>query len=312
MLLSGWMDELVLERTIDKQTEANYRRSILRYSQWLGHAATVSDLVEIQINRWLKSMEDSKASRTVLGHKRAITVLWNWLADRNLVKRYEMQRLRKIKVEQVIPVAWTLPNVKLLLDAAETLPGSTSCGVQASDLMRALILVAYESGCRPSDLRALRVDAIQGSRVTIVQHKTSVMHSFGLSRHALDALGRVIRPNATYVFPASRNTIRRWELRLFSAAEKLGFSRRKGQALGTLRKTHGTEVCRSQGLEVAARSLGHISGTAIAKNHYVAPDALPQPSAPPALINELSNPKRTKPLPSDRHGRTGGVRRSVG
>lgn len=311
MLLSGWMDELVLERTIDRQTEANYRRSIRFYSHWLGHPATIADLVEIQINRWLKSMEDAKASRTVLGHKRAITVLWNWLADRNLIKRYETRRLRQIKPPPLVPTAWSLSNVKALLHAADSLPGRLRCGVTAANLMRALVLVAYESGLRPSDLRRLRVDAIQGDRVTVVQHKTSVVHSFCLTAHALNAVANVLVDGAVYVFPVSRNTIRRWELRLFAAAEQKGFSRRKGQALGTLRKTHGTEVCRTQGLEAAARSLGHISGTTIARNHYVAPDAMPQPAAPPALINELSNPNRTKPLSRNHQGRAGTVRRSA-
>jgi site-specific recombinase XerD len=310
VLLLDHLDTLMLERSLDSGTEANYRRSIRFFGDFLGRPVVVSDLVEIEVNRWLKSLEPTKAARTVIGHKRAITVVWNWLADQNLTARYESRRLRKVKAAKNVPVAWSLPNVRALLEGAKRLVGRLRGGIAASDLMTAWVLVAYESGLRPGDLRLLAHSQMgDRNQVSVVQHKTGQRHSFTLTDYTVEAIRKIQRVGSDRVFPASRNTIRRWELRLFAAAEAHGFIRRRGQGLGTLRKTHGTEVCRTQGLEAAASSLGHIGGTAIAREYYVSPDALPVPKGPPSLFDADDG---TKTNPSDHRRRTSGMRRTIG
>lgn len=293
MQLAEQLEAMCLERSLEVETEQNYKRSLKFFSTWLGHQATISDLDEVTISRWLKSMDGNKASRTILGHKRSLTNIWNWMADRGLIRRYEVRRLRTVAIEPVIPNAWSKENVRRLLNAAEDLPGKMRNGVFAKDLMKAWIWIAYESGLRPGDMRRLRASNLNGNELSLVQHKTKVVHSCGLSPEAVKAVKAIAR-DSELLFPASRNSIRRWELRLFNHAQAFGFARRRGQGLGTLRKTHGTEVCRSYGVEAAARSLGHVSGTEIAKTYYIAPDALPKPMSPPGLHDESEAHQRKR------------------
>lgn len=306
MRLEDHVVQMCLERSVTADTEANYRRSMRFYSLWLGEPATIDHLVESSVSQWLKSMEGLRAARTILGHKRAITALWNWLDEQRLVQPYQPKRLRRIPLNKVVPEAWTLENVRRLLAGAAGLSGRLRNGVAASDLMTAWILVGYESGLRPSDIRRLTRRSLQGDRLTCVQNKTNVVHSCTLSAAAVAAVEKIAVGDE--LFPASRNTIRRWEVRLFAwATQSDGFSRRRGQGLGTLRKTHGTEVCRVAGIEAAARSLGHVSGTQIAQSYYIAPDALPAPIAPPGISDATAYQSRRGDR--CRHSRTGPERR---
>jgi integrase len=284
MLLISDVESLICERTIGKGTQDQYRRAIKCYSNFLTEPAKRTHLKELQVNRWLMSLDGQKAPETIRGRKAGITAVWNWLAETGQVKHYNPNRLRRIRVPEKIPIAWSVENVRALLAGAATVKGTLRCGVKASDMLTAWIWLGYEAGIRPGDILQLSADQI-GKRVHIVQHKTRKQHSFELSDHALAALRPLIALGRRSVFGLPRSTARRWELRLFQAAKEFGFQRRTGQGLGTLRKTHGTEVCRRSGIDAAALSLGHVSGTLVARRSYVQPDAIRTPPPPPSLKN---------------------------
>lgn len=280
------VEDLIAERTICIGTQNQYRRSVRCYSLFLSKPAERSDLIETAVNRWLLSLEGRKQPETIKGRKAGITAVWNWLADKGKVSHFNSNCLRKIKVPEKVPRVWSVENVRALLAGANDVKGQLRFGLPACDFLRAWVWLAYESGIRPSDARLLRVDQID-QIVTIVQHKTGKPHSFRLSPHAIEALQRCKIAGRDRLFGVPKSTARRWELILFRAAEHHGFSRQRGQALGTLRKTHGTEVCRSFGLEAAARSLGHVSGVQVARRSYVDPTAYAAPLDPPSLYDAI-------------------------
>lgn len=283
-MLAADVEVLIAERSICAGTRDQYRRSVRCYSSFLGRPADRPDLIEAVVNRWLVFLGDTKAPETVKGRKAGITAVWNWLAEQGELRGYDVNRLRKIKTTPKAPVAWSVENVRALLAGAADVRGSLACGLPGRDFLAAWVWLAFESGIRPSDARLLRVDQLD-QVITIVQHKTGKQHTFRLSEAALEALNRCARAGRDRLFGLPRSTSRRWELILFREAEKHGFKRRRGQALGTLRKTHGTEVCRSHGLEAAARSLGHVSGIEVARRSYVEPAAYCAPVQPPSLFN---------------------------
>lgn len=276
------VETLIAERPICNGTQNQYRRSVRCYSDFLGLPADREHLQELPVNRWLKSLDGRKSPPTIRGRKAGITAIWNWLAETGSVPHYNPNRLRRINVPQKAPRAWSVQNVQALLRGADDVAGELRCGLNAADMLRAWIWIGYESGIRPGDILALASDQI-GNRVTITQHKTGKLHTFTLSPAAMDAIARIARPGEQELFGVPRSTARRWEAKLFEAAAKYGFVRRKGQGLGTLRKAHGTEVARTSGIEAAAQSLGHVSGTLIARQSYVEPDALRDPPRPPSL-----------------------------
>lgn len=283
MILLLDLDEMLLERPVAKETEKNYRRAIRTFSVFVQREATREDLQERLVNQFLASIVD-RSPATVKAYKDGITILWNWLAEQDFVKPYDPRRLRKIREEVQPPRPFSLDQVQQLLAAAATLTHRCNHGT-AAEMMRAWILLAYETGLRGGDLRRLTPEDLKSDVLTIAQNKTSQPHSFRVSRLARQALEPVLAAGQKTIFPPTKYAMDRWNKRLIKAAESLGLTRRKRQGIGTLRKTHGTEICRTHGLEAAAQSLGHVSGTKIARKYYVEPDAICIPPTPPSVLS---------------------------
>lgn len=293
MLLSAVLLELVGERPIESITEGQYRRSIASFSNHLGRQAEISDLNVATVNQWLRSMElaGTLSHQTIHNRKRGLTPLWNYAADRGWSAGYEARRLRRIKVADPIVIPWTTSQLRQLLVAVETLPGKLRNGMAARDLMRALLWLSFETGMRPSDWLRVRFDQfdLDIGVVRLVQHKTGKAHSASVGPCTIEAIRKIQFPVRVELIPLLKGGVREWELKLFAHAERTtGFKRRRGQALGTLRKTHGTEVCRERGIEAAAQSLGHVSGTRVARRHYVQADVLMTPIPAPQLHGQTN------------------------
>jgi integrase len=281
MLISDCRD-MNLENPVAPLTAKNYERSFRYFGEFLGRPAQRSDLVERTINEWLAAIAGRSAS-TVLGHKRAVTVLWNWLAGQNLVRPYDSRRLRRVTVQLSPPRSWAVDQVRALLEGAATLSQPCDHGT-AAEMLRAWVLLGYESGLRPGDIRRLRPADVAGDVISITQHKTGRPHTFRITPATRAALEPLIAAGRETLFPPSKRQIEKWQARLFFASKPFGFFKQRGQGLGTLRKTTATEICRRDGVSAAARALGHVSGVGIALRHYIAPDAIGETPSPPVLI----------------------------
>lgn len=280
MLLETLLEELVAERPVKTITEEQYARSIRCFSGFLGRPASVADLIPKSFNEWLARVAKTAQPRTVLNRKRGLTPVWNYATERGLAASYESRRLRRVTVPQSIVEAWSVDQVEALFAAAKVLPGRTACGIPASVLMSAVCSLAYETGYRPGDWRTLEWSHIDFDRrlVTFVQSKTGNPHTAAFSQVTARCLEALKAYGRDAVVPVGRWSIRRWELQLFHVATtQFGFVRRKGQALGTLRKSHATSVYLAHGELAAALSLGHVSGTLVARKHYIASSAKADP-----------------------------------
>jgi len=280
------IENLIAQRDICRDTANQYRKAIACFSEFLKRPAKRRDLTEKNVNEWLACLLPKFSPETVRNRKGGITAVWNWLAANDQVSSYNPNKMRNIRVPEHVPSAWSLDQVRLLLSAAASVKGFLRCGLKASDMLRAWVLLAYETGLRTGDILRLTCDSIQGNQVFIVQHKTQRPHVARITDHTLEAIEPLLKLRRKHLFGFPRATARRWELHLFTQAEGLGFRRRYRQGLGTLRKTHGTEVCRISDLNAAAISLGHVSGSMIARRHYVQPDALGLPVSPPQLLGK--------------------------
>lgn len=294
-LLATDVENYVAYASIEPITAGQYKRSVRCYSDFLGRSALRDDLYEPAVNRWLTSLADRLKPFTIHGRKRGLTPVWNWLASQGLAPWYNGRALKKTKLVYGPVQPWTVTQVRQLLDGAADIQGKLVCGVRGRDLMRAYVLVAYETGLRPSDLYRIRWNQFDANRIALIQHKTKFPHGVALSPIAMSALEPLRQSKCERVFVLAKGGIRRWEMLLFEAASRHGFTRQSRQACGTLRKTHGTEICRAKDLASAALSLGHVDGIRVARQSYVAQEAI-RPSSPvPALVDALQNP-----APSDR------------
>lgn len=280
MFLVALLADQLAERPVAKITEEQYGRAVRCYSQFLGRPASVADLETGRANEWLASVAQRAAPRTILNRKRGLTAVWNYATDRGLAPAYESRRLRRVRIPRGVVEAWSIEQVEALFTAAHALPGETACGIPAWLLMSSVCSIAYETGIRPSDWRRITWDSIDFAKRTarFTQHKTGFVHVVGFSVITAGLLERLRRYGRERVVPVGPGSIRRWEVQLFAlAAERFGFARRRGQGIGTLRKSHATAVYLAAGESAAAASLGHVSGPSIATRYYIATSATRDP-----------------------------------
>ena len=281
MLLSTAVEQVAMECDLEKSTVDQYKRAVRRFSAWLGNPATSDDLAVSKLNGFIHEIQQRTSGTTARNYRVSITRIWNYLVETEDLPSYDVRRLRRPKLSPRPVSAWSTAQFATLLKAASSMPGRLRCGVPVNDFLTAWLWIAFDTGIRPSDIRLLTWASVDfnASLITIVQHKTGNSHSGMLSPECLAAINK-INLGHPHVFPLTKGGVRRLELNLYREAAKLGFSRLPGQGLGTLRKTHATEIYNSDGLNAAAESLGHVGGTRTARASYVDQRAVKQGRLP--------------------------------
>lgn len=274
MTLANALALLMQEIEIEKSTQGQYLRAVARLDEYLGRPSTIDDLTPPTINAWLAwlGVTHGYGPCTILNYRAGILRVWGYCADvLEIAPPCLARRIRRPKQPQKIVRAWSLEQLELLSEAALSLPGQLKCGIPGGLYMHTRVWVGYDTGLRPIDLRAMEWSSVDlaAETITIVQHKTGELHVSNIGSESVEGLKKMLSYGQPRVFPLNKYGATRWERIMYQRAEKLGFSRAKLQGIGTLRKTHATEICRVEGLSAAAASLGHKSGTAIAQRHYV-------------------------------------------
>lgn len=290
MRLENILQDLFGERPLERHTVLQYRKSNQCFGEFLGHPATTEDLVESRINAWLASLTKISTT-TVHNRKRGMTAIWNYAAERGLVRYYDQRRLRKTKAAPLVVMARNVADIRTLLEAAQLLKGCMRCGISATDLLIARIRIGFETGLRAGDVLRLTFSQIDGNEIRLVQRKVKRPHKVEISMHTVHAIDVIRFPERELIFPLTKSGLRHWENRLYAKAAELGVNKRRGEALGALRKSFATEVTKRDGIESAARGLGHApsTGTMVAKLHYVESSAISRPIAPPMVSDSDRN-----------------------
>lgn len=273
--LKDVVKSLCSELHIERITREQYERALSRFGQFLGRLPTVADLTIEQVNGFLLWLpgEYKLGPTSIRNYRTSLIRIWNFASHPlDLLAACPTTRIRLPKKPEKPVVAWTLEQYAQLLTAAVSLPGCVkSVSIPSCAFVTALIRIAYETGLRPSDLRRLRwdqVDMRQGM-VILAQNKTGRLHTALIGPETIVALKLLQRYNYERVFPLDKAGVHYWERKLYQAAARHGFTRAKRQGVGTLRKTHATEIFKSFGLDAAAQSLGHYGDRSTARNHYI-------------------------------------------
>jgi len=116
-----------------------------------------------RVNDWLDELRENRAPDTVRTQRGNLLVVWWWAYREGLVTEAPL-RVRKLRPISRSPVAWTLPEVRTLVAAAELDPLRPLW-------WSSLIRVGYDTGLRLGDLLRLRRDEIAES-MTVRQAKT--------------------------------------------------------------------------------------------------------------------------------------------
>jgi len=191
-LLEFAEDCYFLGRDIRPSTKAFYRVKIKLFSAWLGREATLEDLNDRTINKFLAHRVETAARDTVRGERSTLVALWQFAYDD---RRLETPpgRVRPLKRIPKIVDGWSESQLATLLATIEQKPGLFRyAAVRRSAYWRAVVLTLYDTGLRLGDLLNLTLDQVTKTRFVVVQSKTRKPVDIPLSQNALEAI-RAIR-----------------------------------------------------------------------------------------------------------------------
>lgn len=149
-LLDGYYVPL---RGVSARTEKLYRYTIQAFGEHLGRPATVDDLEELTVARFLSTRLRDKAVATAAKDAAQCRALWEFASRRNLTNG-RWPQMRRIRVPERVPRCWLTEEMQRLLLAASERHG-TIAGVPAAAWWRAALLVCYDTGERVAALLSL-------------------------------------------------------------------------------------------------------------------------------------------------------------
>lgn len=191
-------------RIASPKTENLYGLAIARLSKYLGRPATIDDLTDLIIGKWIRAMRDEGvAVATINGNVCKVKALWTWLAKRRIVDQFPT--VGKLPVPRKVPSAWTQEQMQALLDATARM-GRMIGGVPISLWFRAFILTAFDTGERTSALLGLRWEYFNPEDRTLLAHaeirkggRKPMLYT--LKPSTLAALAAIRLPERDLIFP---------------------------------------------------------------------------------------------------------------
>lgn len=218
---------------------------------------TVEEITTERVDEYLTMALTSRAPQTVANHRRILTTLMRYAKQQGLNTRIR-KRFRRVKVPAPLPVAFSLAEIRRLVEAARETPGHFR-DLRKSDFLVAWFLTAYCTGLRVGDLINLRWDQIRGARIYVRQSKTSRPHTAILTDEAIHACK--VLPRRVRVFGdfAAKNTIQQWVAACVERAGMRGSTKWLRRSCATYAKVMGMSP---------KAKLGHMTD-GLAERNYV-------------------------------------------
>ncbi|MBW3597982.1 MAG: site-specific integrase [Planctomycetes bacterium] len=257
------------ERSVCDGWQSRLLSAVDLFSQWAGRPATLADFNRDTFNRFLADVAKHREPRTVWNKRTSLTSLWIRAYEDDLVPE-PPKRIRKDKVPRKIPTAWTLEELRRIMEAAQESPGIV-IGAQRQPSLRchyypALIRTGYDSGLRRGDLLALRRDQIDDSGTILVPlHKTGCDHICRVRPSTLRAIDALPAGGVIFPAPCHHEMKEAWEWILTTA----GIPRNRWGQLQQLRRTSASHV-EQRNPGSAGHHLGHLT-PGLAEKSYIDP-----------------------------------------
>lgn len=149
-------------RAIDDRTVSLYRYTIGPFSDFLGRPATLGDLEELKVARFLADRVRKRAAATAAKDRSQLRAMWEFAARRKLVDTWPS--IPMVKVPERVPEAWLTDEMQRILDSAAK-EKTFYCEIPAAKWWRALLLLAYDTGERATAMLSIKWRAFRGSHV---------------------------------------------------------------------------------------------------------------------------------------------------
>jgi len=181
-LTEYFRDRYALERPLRPSSLWMHRHSLEIYIRWLGRDPSISDVDSESISRFVRDMGGRYAPRTVKRMRNNVLGTVRHAALAGLARVPGVTR--PVKVPPQIPIAWTIDQVRGLLNAT---PQLRYHGAYLDRFLRA----GWDTGLRRSDLEQMDMEQVDGSgRGVLRQSKTLQPVRFTLRDKTMKSLRR--------------------------------------------------------------------------------------------------------------------------
>ncbi len=294
MLFIGFVEDYIVRRGVKPRTAEFYRQCTKRFARWNRHpmsTLTASQKV-VGFMEFLRNRTDVGQSRQH-GYRRAFKALFAAAVRAKLID--EAPVLPIVKVPQHHPDGFTDEELTALLRYADP-------------WQKAVIMLAYDTGYRRSDLFAVRWSEVgEDNIIRVIAGKTGRHKPAYVTDATLDAcraLKKHFRRAEARVLPKRLSNFMLANLIPYPHDRgKWGRDWKKlGQRAGVyvvdrccqcIRRTGASRVARERGIYEAANYLGH-RGIETALKYYMVPHIVDKiPPSPPPLLCGPKEPARS-------------------
>jgi hypothetical protein len=167
------------------------RYSIVVWEHWAGRALSVEDFTDEGLNRFLDWYRSCRKPDTVRTRRGNLLILWHWAYQEGLTD-VAPRRIRKLRPIARTPTAWTVPEVRALIETAESLPGCFyGTRWRRAAWWSSLVRAGYDTSLRLADLLSLPSSTVRG-QMLLVQHKTGRVVAVQLRPATLAAIDQTL------------------------------------------------------------------------------------------------------------------------
>lgn len=280
--LLDFVMEYDLERGLKPEAARQYRVAVESVNKWAGRPLVADELEPDLFNRWVQHLQAGKnAPATIANRRRHLLTLWRAAADRGMCQD-PPRRLRPARVPYTPPRAWTVDEVKRLLEVAGTLRRTRQGKMNRATFWTLAIRIAWESGLRLGDALKLNAADIQpDGMVVMAQSKTSRPVVFRLTEKTRAMIEQSMQGRARAAvlpWPSTREAFRK---QFALIVKKAGVRRGTWKWLRRSSATDVERLCPGAG----APHLGHARGSTIAARHYIDPYIVGAPLVAPTPLD---------------------------
>lgn len=287
-----------LLRGLKPKALLQFRLSLKRFSEHLGHEPTIADLTGVSVQRFLSARKAKVSAATALKDRTHIAALWNHLFRLRRVEVAPAAVLPPLRAPRRVPRAYRDYEVAALLRAALATPGGVDSR-PASIWHASLIRAAFETAERIGALLAVEWRDVDLAERTILLRAENRKGA-----HA-DLLRPISVETARWIASlrkdaGDRRLVWHWDrchthlwTKLRSICKRAGIQPRGYHGL---RRAAASYIAAAGGLGEAAAALGHASPSTT-QSHYVdVTIAKPSRSHLDMLPHLNLGPDRTNPL----------------
>ena len=158
--IQGSLEQIFKEHYLAEKPEitsaatiAQYGKSLHKFSMFLGHVATLEDLTDKNLGRFLRHRTESGVkARSANGEAKQIKAIWNWAAKKRLVEQFPT--IGKLPEPEIVPKAWTAEQLSKIIATCRRLQAEGHKRLNGA-LWLAFHLVQWDTGERTGAMRSL-------------------------------------------------------------------------------------------------------------------------------------------------------------